>query len=106
MKKFLLLHRVFMCILFLGKILEREPMRKPWRSLLLFILIGIAGAALAIPVGMEMLRSTGITEEDMSPAMMVIVSVLNPIILTSLAALAGHLLSHASGLTSLIYTYD
>ncbi len=85
---------------------EKKCMRKPWRTLLLFIIIGIAGSALAVPVGLEMLQSMGITEDEMTPAMMVIVSILNPIILTSLAALTGVLLAYPSGFTSLIYVHD
>ncbi|CAM3936309.1 CPBP family intramembrane glutamic endopeptidase [Alkalicoccus chagannorensis] len=86
-------------------------MRKPWRSFLLFIGLGAAGAAALIPYSLEAVEATmaasGIPETELPPAWMLgLLSMINPLLLTTIAVVFGHLLAHRTGLTSVIVSRD
>ncbi|WP_147805231.1 hypothetical protein [Alkalicoccus halolimnae] len=86
-------------------------MRKPWRSFLLFILAGLGGTLLLIPLNLEVitaaLREMGTEPENLpSTPVLALLSLINPMIIILLAVTAGHLLARSTGLTSLIYIKD
>ncbi|WP_096186721.1 CPBP family intramembrane glutamic endopeptidase [Evansella halocellulosilytica] len=82
---------------------------KPWRSFLIFLLLGLIGALTLIPMLIETVEIQ-IDHLGIDPGIPIellgVLSIMNPLILIILATVIGHLLARKVGLTSFIYEKD
>ncbi|TSB45741.1 CPBP family intramembrane glutamic endopeptidase [Alkalicoccobacillus porphyridii] len=83
--------------------------RKPWRSFLVFLFLGLLAVLSLYPMYVELLPQQ-LAELNiplmMSVEVLALLSLINPFILISLGVLVGHLVATRSGFTSFIYEKD
>ncbi|UCZ53617.1 CPBP family intramembrane metalloprotease [Bacillus shivajii] len=83
--------------------------RKPWRSFLIFILLGFIGSLTLLPMSIELIKVQ--SEEfgidlGMPAEQLALLTLVNPLILILVATAAGHILAKKVQLTSFIYEKD